>query len=249
LYEPPSRDSYAEAISLFERALALDPRSVEAQSWLAVALVGRVIDNVSDAALADIAGAEGSVGQALTASPRSPLAHFAKGQVFRAQRRPAEAMSEYETVIAFNRNHVNALAAMSSCKLYTGSIEQVIPVLQQVIRLSPRDPYIGAWYNRMGLVHLLQSRLDEAVLWLEKARNANPELSFAHVHLASTYALKDQTEHASAELAEARRLSPDGRYSSIARLQATAYYGAPTIRALYEATYFPGLRKAGMPEE
>ena len=250
LYKPPARDSYAEAISLFERALALDPRLVEAQSWLAVALVGRVIDNVSDAALADIARAEGSVGQAMAASPRSPLAHFAKGQVLRAQRRPAEAISEYQMVIAFNRNHVNALAAMSSCKLYTGSIEQVISILQQVIRLSPRDPYIGAWYNRIGLVHLLQSRVDEAVLWLEKARNANPELSFAHAHLASTYALKGETERAAAELTDARRLSPDGRYSSITRLEAVVgYWGVPKIRALFEDTFFAGLRKAGMPEE
>jgi hypothetical protein len=32
-------------------------------------------------------------------------------------------------------------------------------------------------------------------------------------------------------------------------LQATQYYGVPETRALYEATYFAGLRKAGMPEE
>jgi hypothetical protein len=44
-------------------------------------------------------------------------------------------------------------------------------------------------------------------------------------------------------------LSRDGRYSSVAHLQATSYYGIPKIRAPYEATYFAGLRKAGMPEE
>ena len=44
MLKPPSRDNYAEAISLFERALALDPQSVEAQSWLAIALAGRVLD-------------------------------------------------------------------------------------------------------------------------------------------------------------------------------------------------------------
>ena len=38
----PTRENYAQAISLFERALALDPRSVDAQSWLASALVTRV---------------------------------------------------------------------------------------------------------------------------------------------------------------------------------------------------------------
>ena len=31
--KPPSRDDRGEAIKVFERALALDPQSVEAQSW------------------------------------------------------------------------------------------------------------------------------------------------------------------------------------------------------------------------
>ena len=249
LYKPPSRDSYAEAVSLFERGLALDPRLVEAQSWLATALANRVIDNVSDSPLADIARAEGSVGQALTASPRSPLAHFAKGQVLRAQRRPAEAISEYQTVIGFNRNHVNALAAISSCKLFTGSIEEAIPLVEQAIRLSPRDPDIAAWCYQIGRVHLLQSRTNQAILWLDKARIASPEASYVRAWLASAYALNGETERAATELSVARGLSADDRYTSIARLRALGHGGLPKVRALFEATYFAGLRKTGMPEE
>ena len=45
---------------------------------------------------------------------------------------------------------------------------------------------------------------------------------------------------ADTELAEARRLSTDNRYSSITRLRAAAYWGVPKIQALYEATYFAG---------
>jgi hypothetical protein len=41
----------------------------------------------------------------------------------------------------------------------------------------------------------------------------------------------------------------DDRYSSITRLKAVRYFGVPKIRALFETTYFAGLRKAGMPEE
>jgi tetratricopeptide (TPR) repeat protein len=81
--------------------LALDPQSVEAQSWLAIALTGRVVDGVTDTAEADIVRAEGLAGQALAAAPRSGDAHYAKGQVLRAQRRFAEAIPEYETVLAF----------------------------------------------------------------------------------------------------------------------------------------------------
>jgi hypothetical protein len=66
---------------------------------------------------------------------------------------------------------------------------------------------------------------------------------------ASAYALNGETERAAAEVAEARRLRGEGSYSSIARIRATGYWGVPKIRALFEATYFVGLRKAGVPEE
>jgi hypothetical protein len=32
-------------------------------------------------------------------------------------------------------------------------------------------------------------------------------------------------------------------------LKAAQYFGVPAVRALFEATYLVGLRKAGMPEE
>ncbi len=248
-FKPNSRDRYAEEISLFERALALDPHSVEAQSLLAIALTGRVLSGVTDTAAADITHAEGLAGQALAASARSALAHFAKGQVLRAQRRYEEAIPEFETVLASNRNEVRALHALGWCKFFAGSIDETIPLEEQAIRLSPRDPGIGIWYWQIGLVHLLQSRTDEAILWLEKARNANPALPFVRAALASAYGLKGDTERAAAELAETRRLVAANRYSSVARIRAGRDLMAPKVRALFEATYDAGLRNAGMPEE
>jgi lipopolysaccharide biosynthesis regulator YciM len=58
--------------------------------------------------------------QALAASPRSPLAHFAAGQVLRAQGRYEAAIPEYEMVVAFNRNAVSAISALAECKLDIG---------------------------------------------------------------------------------------------------------------------------------
>jgi len=70
-----------------------------------------------------------------------------------------------------------------------------------------------------------------------------------HVFLASAHSLKGEIEYATAELAEARRLTGDDSYLSIARVRAGRNWGVPKIQALFEATYFAGLRKAGMPEE
>jgi len=245
---PRSRGKYARAMNFFERALALDPQSVAAQSWLAFTLANRVINQMTDTTAGDIARAEGLVGQVVAASPRSATVHFAKGEVLRAQKRYEEAAPEYETVRAFDRNSASALLALGHCKLMTGFIEELIPLVEQAIRLSPRDPQIAVMYYRIGEVHLLQSRTDEAILWLEKARSGNLKLQYVHAFLASAYALKGETERAAAELAEARRLVGDDRYSSMTHLKA-GYLGVPKIRALFEATYLVGLHKAGIPEE
>jgi tetratricopeptide (TPR) repeat protein len=134
-----------------------------------------------------------------------------------------------------------------------GSMETAISLEHQAIRLGPRDPYIGNFYARIGQTHLLLAHTDEAIIWFENAAGTIPGYGVPHAWLASAYALKGETERAAFELAEARRLT--SRYSSIARVKAAGtlggpgYWGVPKVRALFEATYFAGLRKAGMPEE
>jgi adenylate cyclase len=250
LSKPRTPDTHRAAINLFEHALTLDPQSVEAQSRLAVVLVTRVLVGMTDSAADDLTRAEGLVSQALAASPRCALAHLVKGGVLRAQNQWKEAVLEYEAALALNRNMVGALNELGWCKLFTGSIDEVIPLEDQAIRLNPRDPGITYRYGLIGLVHLLQSRTDEALVWLEKARSAMPTMPFNHSHLASLYALRGETERAAAELAEARRLNGGDLFSSISHLKACRgwRWWEPKIRALFEATYFAGLRKAGMPE-
>jgi tetratricopeptide (TPR) repeat protein len=136
-----------------------------------------------------------------------------------------------------------------------GLIDAVIPLVEKSVRLSPRDPNIGQWYLLIGRVHLLQSRIDAAISWLQKARSADPGAASPHVWLAAAYGLKGESGRAAAELSEARKLAGDGSYSSIAELKAPAHIGsrdhlaASTLRPLYETTYFAGLRKAGVSEE
>jgi adenylate cyclase len=247
--KPPSPDNFAEAIGFFERALTLDPTSVGVASLLAGTLAGRVLDGMSGCVAADLDRATALVRGALAISPRSPIVRFANGEVLRARGQPEEATSEYETAIAFNRNWVEAITALGWCRFFSGHMDEAIPLHEQAIRLSPRDPLIGDSYFRIGRVHLVQSRTREALVWLEKARGVFPGHPLVHAHLASAYALLGAIERAAAELSEARKYSGDNRYSSIAPLVALGYWGVPKVRALFEGTYFAGLRKAGMPEE
>jgi adenylate cyclase len=249
LTQPPGLDSYGEAINSFEHALALDPQSVEAKGWLANALVGRVLDLHPSSSWSDLKRAVTLANHALAGSPGSTSAHLAKGQLLRVEGRCDEAIPEFEMVLASNRNSSGALFALGECKLLTGSIDEVIPLEEQAIRLGPRDPYVFNRYLVIGKVHLLQSHIEEAIAWLERAGIGNPGSPWPYLWLTSAFALKGETDRAAAELAEARRMLGEGSFPSLAQIKAHGYWGVPKIHALYEATYFAGLRKAGMPEE
>jgi len=56
-FKSPTPEKFAEAIDFFDRALALQPHSVEAKSLLAAALANRALDLMTDTAAADLARA------------------------------------------------------------------------------------------------------------------------------------------------------------------------------------------------
>jgi TolB-like protein len=168
-----SQERYVRALPLLERALALDPQSVVIRSRLAHALAARVMDGTS-ADAADTERALALAEDSLAMSPRDPLAHYARAQVLRALGRWEEAVADYEASIAGNRNFAIAYPHLAACRMWSGEIDGAIPLIERAIRLSPRDPDIGTFYARIGVVRLLQSRVDESIAWSEKARPAMP---------------------------------------------------------------------------
>ena len=63
---------------MFERALALAPRSIEVQTELGLALANRVVSGMSNSRAADIARAKELIEQSLATSPGNTPAHMAK---------------------------------------------------------------------------------------------------------------------------------------------------------------------------
>jgi adenylate cyclase len=141
---------------------------------------------------------------------------------------------------------------ISWCKFTTGAEDEAIPLFEKAIRLSPREPGLYLWYTWLGAVHLFQGHLDEAILWLDKARRANPPFPFPHALLAAAYGLKGDMARAAAELAEAHAAlgrRNDDRFGTIALVRKNADVNTPPLHNQFEDFFIAGLRKAGLPEE
>ncbi|HEX3416174.1 MAG TPA: tetratricopeptide repeat protein, partial [Stellaceae bacterium] len=250
---PPTRASYADAIGFFEKALAFDPNSIDPQRWLAFALTSRMLDGLSAAPAEDFRRAEAVLASALGAAPRDPLLHYVKGQILRAVAQGlappfrlsaearvagfADAIPEYETMLAANPNDVRGLANLAWCKFMTGAEEEAIPLFEKVIRLSPREPSLYLQYFRLGIVHFFRGRLDEAILWLEKARRANPRFAVAHSLLAAALGVKGDAVRAAAELAEyyeAAKGHADSRFATIALVRKNGDLNTPALHDRFE---------------
>ena len=244
----PTRDA---AVEHFERALALDPGSIEAKVWLANALVSRIIDETAESPSADMVRAESLVEQALRSAPNHAMAHHTRGQMLRVRRLCDDAIPEYQTAIALDPNLPHAYAWLADCKLKTGSIEGVIPLLDRAMQLSPQDPSVGPWYWRIGIVHVYRHQPDEAVAWLEKALAAyatrGPAAGYwVHGWLAAALAMKGDLARAKSELNEAWKYP---FYRSVAAIKADPLYAERRVAPLAEPSFIAGLRAVGMPED
>ena len=105
------------------------------------------------------------------------------------------------------------------------------------MRLNPRYPFIYLW--TLGHAYYLTEQYEEAIAALKRLLNHNPDFLPAHAYLAGMYGELGRKDEAQAEMAEARRVSPQ---ISLERMRKRLPYKA-------EATLehsLNSLRKAGL---
>jgi len=131
-YRPRATRNNVEAIRIFERALEIDPRSLDARVGIAKILVSNVTQAWTDTAEQDIARAEQDAG--------CSLAHSTMGMVRREQNRLDESRFEFETAIAFDPNGTYAHIQLGWTLVWLSEIEAAVERCEKALRLSPRDP-------------------------------------------------------------------------------------------------------------
>jgi len=154
------------------------------------------------------------------------------------------ALDEYSKVIELSRNFPHAYARMGILNALLGRPEETIQLVEKAIRLSPHDSLRGEWYYYLGVARFMMDQLEEAIIWLRRSTEANPELTQAFSVLASACILAGYDDDARAALSQFLRLRPN---ATISKLKSSRYSDHPAYLAWREHVY-DGLRKAGLPE-
>jgi TolB-like protein/class 3 adenylate cyclase/Tfp pilus assembly protein PilF len=229
------------ARGLFERALVLDPRNVEA-------MVGTGFVEVASAFMtgdraAHFAAANAYVIKALSIAPQHPMAHTLLGCLQISTNRAAQGIAGCEQALELDRNLALAHAAIGLGKYCLGRAAETEAHIHEALRLSPHDTTAYAWLMWVGFAKLQLGADAEAITWLRRSIEANRN-SPAHFYLAAALALVGELDEARAAAQAALALYPN---ATIRRLQGNPSSDNPTYLA-GRGRRFDGMRMAGVPE-
>ncbi len=254
-YGPHSPKAAQEALEAFERALEIDPRSVEARVGIARILVGSLTGVSSSSFQKEtvqqaVARSERLLFEAIESDANQPMAYAVLGLLRRTQSCLVELRIAFEKAITLDPNFEWANFQLGWTLLFLGEPQGAITQGEKSLRLSPRDPNIFWRYELMGSAKVLSNHVDEGIDFFIKGRTANPRIWNFPFLLAGALGLKGDLDGAKAALAELLKLKPE--INSMARLYEYVPFAsktnAPQFWALRDKTFGEGLRRIGFPE-
>jgi adenylate cyclase len=245
-FKGANKSTWNDAIAIFERALALDPKNASAMTGLALALCVRPYGGWSEDPAADLARADKTADAALALRPDDSEAHFVKALLFERKSQMRKAIAEAETAIADDPNNARAIAMASYYRMFFGHAEDGVAGQETALRLSPHDPMVPIWQLHLCYLYNHLAQWDRSIEWCEKALANNvKERAAALAALAAASAWAGYNSEAKNAVAELRKVDPSFTVQTLGpgkRGSDDPTFNAQTDRIV------EGLRKAGLPE-
>ena len=232
------------AIRYFEQALVRDPYSVVAKFGIARALIIEIADRLDSATEQDEVRAELLLLDILRLDANIPDAHMLMGMLRRVQGRLNDAKVEQEVAIRLNPNFSEAIGQLGVTLTCLGYPESGIPLIEETLRLTPRNFTAPLYHCCLGLCHILLGHIEDAINSLRIARALNPSIFHTHWVLAAALGLKGELTEARAALTQAMTMRPE--LDSAPCCYVISRQPSPTFLALFATTACAGLRQAGL---
>ncbi|MBN9088765.1 MAG: winged helix-turn-helix domain-containing protein [Reyranella sp.] len=165
-----------EALTLFDKALDLDPDNVLALIGYARVLVNDLTEGwvPSQDRSVRLAQAETALDHALKIDPDHPDAHQMMGTIWRVRGKPEQAIAELEQALRLAPNRAWVRSELGRSRLEAGDSAGAIRELEIAMHLRPQEPAIYIWYFQAGMAAVHASDGETALRWFQKSEEASP---------------------------------------------------------------------------
>jgi len=240
-----------EAVTLFTRALDLDPDNADAMIGIASTRIFQVVNQFqTEAREALLDEAEALITRAMGLAADHICVLMARAVLLRARGRFADAILADISVIALNPGAPSAYCELGLNNLYLGQDQEAVDWFRRADSVAPRDRLRWTWLQGLGRALMHLSRDTEAVEALQLAVHSNPHFSRGRAFLAAAEALAGNIDGAKQRLAEYAAIDPGMTVRRFAKgrtsvpLEAVSPGYLRGLERILEA-----LRRAGMPEQ
>jgi adenylate cyclase len=238
--QQPTKEGNLATRALFEQALKIDPDDATALAGSASTYLIEYSYGWANPETDYEAKVLGQADRAIALAPRTPWNYSAKVNWLTMTGRAKEALRVADAEVAINPNYAAAYSYRANAQRFLRQFEQAKSDLQQAMRLSPLDPRMGAFLDKMGWVELGLGHFDAAIEASSKAIDPGSTVWFTYLCLAIARGLKGDIDDAKTALTEARRLDPKLNVK---------YMMGNKMFSDYTQAWYDALRKAGLPEE
>jgi tetratricopeptide (TPR) repeat protein len=241
-YAAPTLAGIDEGLRLADIALASDPNSVVALNSKAFLLGNRYDEDAHPDHERYARDLDALSARAVALDPRDVYAWMnRRTALMHAGRWPA-ALEAVDRAVELDGGSPGTLLEKADLLSYLGRPEAALELLAAEPLRSRHDAvaWAIACHSR-----LLLGQVADAVGACQKALGGDPSMWYVHLYLAAAQARAGRLDEARASLAVVDRMSPG---YTLERLRNHRRYAQPDYRRLAEATYYAGLREAGMPE-
>jgi tetratricopeptide (TPR) repeat protein len=224
-------ETFAEAGTLLQQAIALDPGYAASHAALADWHSLRIFQGWSPDREADVRALEAAVRTALRLDPghARALALFGHNRTI-AGRHYEEAMTLFERALNAVPNDAETWMWTAPTFAYVGRAEEAIQRAERAIALSPQDPFMFRQEHFLGIAHYAAGHHEEAVHWGRRSELGNPNYtSNLRITAAALVALGHPGE-AEPLVRRVMALEPGFRAAAFIRTQA---FRDDAQRALY----------------
>jgi tetratricopeptide (TPR) repeat protein len=230
----------AEAISLIERALQLEPDYGLAAALAAWAHGQQVAYNWTSDFDSERKAAAKLIEQATQTVHDNPTALTALASaMMQTGGDVAQAAAFTDQALALDPNHAWAWMRRGFGQVYLGNPEEGLVAFERAARLSPLDPFAFNVHLGMGLAHFAAGRTQEAIALVRRALSERPGLLWPYRDLAVYHAHHGDLAAAS----EALRHFIDGRENiSLTSMGDGLRFMDPALLS----RYLRGLKLAGL---